>query len=105
MKYQKWNIKSPAEQDIALLRSAGYPYLLSTVLAARGICSAETAAECLDNIVSLRDVMAANGIWPSYTYVMNLLGYEGCHYPDYCVPVKTEYIPKIREMLQKIGEL
>ena len=48
MKYQKWNIKTPPEQDVALLRSAGYPYLLSTVLAARGISTAEAAAECLD---------------------------------------------------------
>ena len=48
MKFQKWNIGAPAEQDIALLRSAGYPYLLSTVLAARGITTAEAAAEFLD---------------------------------------------------------
>ena len=37
MKYQKWNISTPAEQDVARLREAGYPYLLSTVMAARGI--------------------------------------------------------------------
>ena len=48
MKFQKWNIGSPQEQDVALLRSAGYPYLLSTVLAARGITSPEDAAEFLD---------------------------------------------------------
>src|SRR5699024_9957173 len=38
----------PAEQDVALLRSAGYSYLLSTVLAARGITTAEAAAEALE---------------------------------------------------------
>ena len=48
MKFKKWNIGSPAEQDVALLQSAGYPYLLSTVLAARGITTAEAAAEFLD---------------------------------------------------------
>ena len=48
MKFQKWNIGMPQEQDVALLRSAGYPYLLSTVLAARGITSPEEAAEFLD---------------------------------------------------------
>ena len=37
MKYQKWNIGTPAEQDVALLRNAGYSYLLSTLLAARGV--------------------------------------------------------------------
>lgn len=48
MKFKKWNIGDPKEQDVALLRSAGYPYLLSTVLAARGITTAEAAAEFLD---------------------------------------------------------
>ena len=44
MKFKKWNIGSPAEQDVALLRTAGYPYLLSTVLAARGITTPEAAS-------------------------------------------------------------
>ena len=48
VKFKKWNIGKPAEQDVALLRSAGYPYLLSTVLAARGIATAEAAAESLE---------------------------------------------------------
>ncbi len=48
MKFQKWNIGTAAGEDITLLRSAGYPYLLSTVLAARGITTIEAAAEVLD---------------------------------------------------------
>jgi len=48
VKFKKWNIGKPAEQDVALLRSAGYPYLLSIVLAARGISTAEAAAESLE---------------------------------------------------------
>ena len=48
MKYQKWNIGAPREEDVALLREAGYPYLMALVLAARGIASPETAAEFLD---------------------------------------------------------
>ncbi len=48
MKFQKWNIGSPRQTEIDLLRSAGYPYLLSTVLAARGVTTAESAAEYLD---------------------------------------------------------
>ena len=44
MKFKKWTIGTPKEQDVALLRSAGYPYLLSTVLAARGISTVEDAA-------------------------------------------------------------
>ena len=53
MKFQKWNIGAPDEQDIALLRGAGYPYLLSVVLAARGVHSPEAAAEALDRERSL----------------------------------------------------
>ena len=48
MKFKKWNINTPAEQDVNQLRSAGYPYLLSTVLASRGITTTEAAAEYLD---------------------------------------------------------
>ena len=53
MKFKKWNIHTPAEQDVVHLREAGYPYLLSTVLAARGITTAEAAAEFLDRERSL----------------------------------------------------
>ena len=53
MKFKKWTIGTPKEQDVALLRGAGYPYLLSTVLAARGISFAEDAAEFLDRERSL----------------------------------------------------
>ena len=48
MKYQKWNIGAPREEDVAALREAGYPYLMAVVLAVRGIASPETAAEFLD---------------------------------------------------------
>lgn len=43
MKYEKWNIGEPAEQTVCLLREAGYPYLLSAVLASRGVAAAEEA--------------------------------------------------------------
>ena len=48
MKFEKWNIGTPDPQAVDLLREAGYPYLLSTVLAARGVDSAEAAAEFLE---------------------------------------------------------
>ena len=53
MKFKKWNISKPEERDVALLRSAGYPYLLSTVLAARGVTTPEGAAEYLERDRSL----------------------------------------------------
>ena len=48
MKYKKWNIGAPGEEDVALLREAGYPGLMALVLAARGVTSPEKAAEFLD---------------------------------------------------------
>ena len=48
MKFKKWNIGTPDPQAAERLREAGYPYLLSTVLAARGVDGAESAAEFLD---------------------------------------------------------
>ena len=65
----------------------------------------QTAAECLNNIVALRDAFIGWDLWPAYSTSMNLLGYEGIHCPDYCAPIRQEYVSAIREMLQKIGEL
>ena len=53
MKFKKWNIGKPEERDVSLLRSAGYPYLLSIVLAARGVTTPEGAAEYLERDRSL----------------------------------------------------
>lgn len=65
----------------------------------------QTAAECLNNIVALRDAFLGWDLWPAYSTTMNLLGYDGCHCPDYCSPIKATYVPEIEKMLQKIGEL
>ena len=65
----------------------------------------DTAAVCLNNIVALRDAFLGWDLWPAYTTAMNLLGYEGSHSPDYCAPIREEYIPALRDMLQSIGEL
>ena len=53
MKYQKWHIGTAAEGDTALLREAGYSGLLATVLASRGITTAEAAAEALERETTL----------------------------------------------------
>ena len=64
-----------------------------------------TAAECLNNIVALRDAFIGWDLWPAFATTMNLLGYEGNHAPDYVGPVNPEYIPAIEAMLKQIGEL
>ena len=47
MKYQRWNIGAPSKEDVNRLQEAGYSYLLSTLLAGRGIRTVEAAAEML----------------------------------------------------------
>ena len=48
MKFAKWNIGNPNPEAVSLLRSAGYSYLLATVLAVRGIETIEAAAGFLE---------------------------------------------------------
>ena len=64
-----------------------------------------TAADALNNILALRDAFLGWDLWPAYSTAMNLLGYEGSHGLDYCGGIKEEFVPQIRQMLEKIGEL
>lgn len=49
MKYERWSVKPACSDDAAEhLTESGYPYLLSLVLASRGIATAEEAAVCLE---------------------------------------------------------
>lgn len=43
----------------------------------------KTGSERLRDIVRLRDIFAEEQIFPSFTYAMNLLGYDGLFHPDY----------------------
>lgn len=63
------------------------------------------ASVYLNNIISLRNVFAEYGIFPSFTAAMNLLGYEGSFGPDYIGKVNDAAIEKIAEKLKEIGEL
>ena len=64
----------------------------------------DTAAAALNNILELRDSMAAHGIWQSFTAAMNMLGYEGDFAPDFASPIAENYVPELRELMVRIGE-
>ena len=49
MKFQKWHIAEPHPEAAARLTAAGYPCLVSAVLASRGIRTAEEAAAFLEH--------------------------------------------------------
>ncbi|MBE6940319.1 MAG: single-stranded-DNA-specific exonuclease RecJ, partial [Ruminococcaceae bacterium] len=53
MKFEKWNVSPVSEEAIAQLMDAGYPYLVSSVLASRGIATAAEAAAFLEQDHSL----------------------------------------------------
>ena len=44
MKFQKWNIAATDRDVVEKLTESGYPWLVSSVLARRGVTSAEEAA-------------------------------------------------------------
>ena len=48
MKYERWLMPEVSEDRVGLLMDAGYPYLVSAVLASRGTETAEQAAELLE---------------------------------------------------------
>ena len=65
----------------------------------------DIAAQCLNNIVSLRDCFVSNDLWPSFTAAMNLLGYNGDFAPDYMSKVNDTIIKNIKDEMIRIGEL
>jgi len=66
----------------------------------------DTAAECLNNIVSLRDLFVANDLWPSFTYAMHLLGCDGYYAPDYVARDASEKAQAaVKAEMIRIGEI
>ena len=65
----------------------------------------DTAAKCLDNIVSLRDCYVANDLWPSFTASMNMLGYEGDFAPDFVSKITPEAYENVKAEMIRIGEI
>ena len=53
MKYERWLILETDDAAVEALMDAGYPYLVSTVLASRGVVTPEQAAAHLDRERSL----------------------------------------------------
>jgi len=63
----------------------------------------ESAAKRLDDILLLRDTLAEVGVFPGFTYAMNVLGFEGTFHPDYMQPIGPEPQEKVRACMQRIG--
>jgi 4-hydroxy-tetrahydrodipicolinate synthase len=64
-----------------------------------------TARVHLDNILLMRDTMLKLGLMYSFTYAMNLLGFEGNFHEDYCLPIGDEAKAILKQLMIDIGEL
>jgi len=64
-----------------------------------------TAAECMSNVVELRDFFLERDLWPAFSAAMNLLGCEGSFAPDWATDVSSETLEEIKAEMKKIGEL
>ena len=65
----------------------------------------EGGKQALNELMDGRNIMHAHGIWPSFTYAMNLLGFEGNFAPDYEPDITEAGKTAVRDMLAAIGEL
>ena len=63
MKFQRWNLRKTDESAVRALKDAGYPYLVCTVLASRGVCDAHAAALDLLAYDLGSSVMGSLGGW------------------------------------------
>lgn len=63
------------------------------------------ARKILSEMMRIRDNMLAYGIWPSFSYAMNLLGYRGSFAPDYEPGIASEAKAAIEAGLAVLGEL
>lgn len=62
----------------------------------------EHAAQKLDDICGLRNVLVEVGVFPGFTYAMNLLGFEGSFHPDYASRLNPQQADKVKSYMQHI---
>jgi len=63
------------------------------------------AIPILQDMMDVRDVMIGYGIWPAFSYAMNLLGYEGRFSPDYEPDLGEEAKKAVEDGLKRLQEL
>ncbi len=58
-----------------------------------------SATKHLDLILNTRTFLLKFGIWPGFSYCMNLLGYEGNFKPDYALPLNESQQAQVKEYM------
>ena len=62
------------------------------------------ASIALDQILKLRDTMVRYGLWSSFTYIMNRLGFPGYFNPDYVI-IRDDGKDALDGCLEQMGEI
>ncbi|MBT3273906.1 MAG: dihydrodipicolinate synthase family protein [Spirochaetales bacterium] len=65
----------------------------------------DQAKDALRRMMDFRDALLGIGIWPSFSYVMNLLGYEGNFAPDYERSLSDTEKSQIKTLVSDLGEI
>ena len=63
------------------------------------------ACAALNSMMAARDQMIEIGIWPAFSYAMNLLGFEGNFAPDYEIALSKQDEEKVRQCMLCLGEI
>lgn len=65
----------------------------------------EGAKHWLKMMMDARDDMLAGGLWPMFSYAMNLLGCEGLFGHDYDPPANEKQKATTEEIMKRLGEI
>lgn len=101
MRYRKWLLMA-----LWLLCPITTPSLKrkSFIITGKSPTSLPTRYIYMILILSLRDTMVKYGIWSSFTYVMNRLGFPGYFNPDY-VELSVDSQEVLDNRLMVMGEI
>ena len=84
---------------------ACFPATISRAQRAFDAGDFEAGKRELNSMMAARDEMFVMGIWPSFSCSMNLLGFPGNFAPDYEPALVPGDEPRVRAILERLGEL
>lgn len=84
---------------------ASFPATIARAQSAFNAGDFEGGKKALNELMDGRNVMIDNGLWPCFSYAMNLLGFEGMFGPDYEPNITEEAKAITKQMMIDIGEI
>ena len=84
---------------------ACFPVTISKIQACFDVDDQKGAQYHLKQMMYARDEMLAGGLWPMFSYAMNLLGCEGLHGHDYDPPANEKQRTVTEAIMKRLGEI